>query len=259
VDKNEVLVVRCGLGGAVSGAVWRRGDDKQLRVLVPLDGNGGSAVDRLDAPDLDCDMHSAGPAGIEARGAGDERDCDDTAFVVHGGAVERCSPTTFDEDCDLETTVSAASSTEGCQCAISGNICACVDGSQPKCPSGFQTCTFPTKTSGAARTPCDSRGDLVALPDCTNGCTATLTWVPPGWDVRIGGDHGINEPVPVPAPGVLPMAIRATDVPIAISGVGPPLAVLLSVMKGINPPTIVGVKLVPGGETCTNTAISCTP
>ncbi|HWU88449.1 MAG TPA: putative metal-binding motif-containing protein [Kofleriaceae bacterium] len=248
VARGEVMVVRCGPNGPVSGAVWRRADGKQLRLLLPLEDEA-SAVDRLDAPDLDCDDHSPGPVGLAARGEGDRLDCDDTAFVVHAGAAERCS--TFDEDCNPETTVSQVA----CQCALTGGVCACVDPGLQSCPEAAQSCTVPSQSSAMGRTPCDSRGQLALLAQCTTTpCVVTLASVPPGWDVRIGGDHGLADPVDLPAGQRLPIAVRPTSVPSTGSG----SAVALLSVKPVGSPVIYAVKLQLMGDVCVPTnLISC--
>ena len=242
VARGEVMVVQCGRDDLVSGAVWRRADDKQLRLLLPLEPNKQSAVDRLDAPDLDCDQHSPGPAGFEARGEGDRLDCDDTAFVVHAKATEQCS--TFDEDCNPETTVSQVA----CQCAATGGVCACVDPGLKTCPetTHSQACNVPAETSGTGRTTCDSQGQLQPLAECAlSACVVTLASVPPGWDVRIGGDRGLNEPVDLPAGGKLPIAVRPTSVPSTN-----PAVALLNVKPSIGLAAIHAVKLQLVGDTC---------
>jgi hypothetical protein len=241
VQKGQAMVVRCGPEGPVSGAVWRRSDDKQLRVLLPL-SDQPSAVERLDAPDLDCDHHSPGPVGLQPRGEGDRLDCDDTAFLVHAKQAEACS--TFDEDCNPATTFSQ----RACQCGTTGNVCACEDPGIAHCPepTHSQKCDVPAKTSGPGRTPCESRGELLALPDCAFGCTVTLVSVPEGWDVTIGMDRGLNEPVVLPASVKIPIGVRATSTPSTSSGSN---VAFLSVRPNGLPPSIHGVRLQLSGGT----------
>lgn len=237
VMKGEVMVVRCKPNGPVSGAVWRRSDDKQLRLLLPL-SDSPSAVDRLDAPDLDCDDHSPGPVGLEARSDGDKLDCDDTAFVVHAKQAEACS--TFDEDCNPATTFSQ----RPCTCGTTGGVCACEDPGINHCPelTDSQKCDVPSKASGPGRTPCESRGDLLALPGCALGCTVTLVSVPDGWDVRIGPDRGVGESFMLPSSVKIPIAVRATTPANTASNVA-----FLSVRPTGMMPAIHGVRLVLSG------------
>jgi hypothetical protein len=249
MGKGELMVVRCGRDGPVSGAAWRRADDKQLRLLLPL-GDKPTAVARLDAPDLDCDQHTPGPVGLLPRGPGDQLDCDDITFAVHAKAAERCS--TFDEDCNPVTTTSQVS----CPCQATGGVCPCEDpGITGSCPDAAhnQTCAVPAESSGTGRTPCESRGQLLAMQECAIGCAVTLVSVPPGWDITIGDDHGLNDPVLLPSAQMLPIAIRPASVPSTGANVA-----LLSVKPSGGVPAIHAVNLKLVGDACMATnAILC--
>ncbi len=155
VRPREVLPVACAGTGAPSGLVWRRADGAELRVLVPLEDASGAA--RLDPPDLDCDRHSPGKAGVVRTNAGDQRDCDDTAAFVHAGVREQCSK--LDEDCNPLTTLSPAMCTQ--VCPNMGLPCTCDDaGGSDSClvPVTAGECKVPSMASSVGRQPCDAEG-----------------------------------------------------------------------------------------------------
>jgi hypothetical protein len=188
VKPREVMRVSCGATGAISGVVWRRADGHELRVLAqiptPSSGNG-----RLDPPDLDCDQHSPGRAQVQRTELGDQRDCDDTAFAVHGEARERCSA--LDEDCNSDTTLSPARCTQTCASTL--QICACDDAARPEACllpiSGVRCKVASTSSGGTGRQPCESAGPLKLL-DCAAGCEVLLAWAPEGLEVSISDDQG---------------------------------------------------------------------
>jgi hypothetical protein len=191
VRPGEVMTVPCADSATVSGLVWRRGDRRQLRVLGP----SRSGEDRLEPPDLDCDQHSPGRGGIPRHDPGDERDCDDTAAAIHGGARERCSA--VDEDCNPETTIERVP----CEGACLSNTCVCVEGGPPQvCVEGVKTCAVPADASGPELEACDSAG-MVKLADCgTPGCVVTLAAQPDGLEVFLAAAagqmrHGLGEPL----------------------------------------------------------------
>lgn len=189
---GEVMSVRCGAEGPlISGFVWRRGDGRQLRVLAAIPTR---PEDRLDPPDLDCDQRSPGRGAIPRHDAGDQRDCDDTAFAIHGSAREKCSA--IDEDCNPGTTLSLAPG--ACTIACDpGQICVCEDPGGPDSaacvgPVQAQPCKLPsaeTSAPGLLR-PCASAGAVV-LPLCQGGCEVLLASVPEGLEVEIADGEGL--------------------------------------------------------------------
>jgi hypothetical protein len=189
VARGEVMEVRCGAGGPLSGYVWRLADGHELRVLVALpEGEGGEEGDRLEPADLDCDQHSPGRAQVARGDVGDQRDCDDTASAVHAGARERCS--TIDEDCNSETTQALSKCTGVC---VGTDVCGCdAGGGASPClePIGMG-CELPAMTSGQGRTVCASAGEI-ALPPlrCQSGCEVMLAWAPEWLEVAISDAEG---------------------------------------------------------------------
>lgn len=197
VGPREVLRVSCPDAGETSGFAWRRADGAELRVLVPLGGETGAA--RLDPPDLDCDQHSPGRAGVVRSEAGDQRDCDDTSAIVNADARERCSP--VDEDCDPQTTLSLAACTTTC----ASGVCACDDaGAREVCLAATTSgpCKLPaTSSGGSGRLVCDSLGTIKLL-GCAAGCEAMLVWAPEGLEVMLrddpdGAAYGIGKWAPL--------------------------------------------------------------
>ena len=190
VRPREVLRVPCGATGAISGIAWRWADGHELRVLAQIptlsSGNG-----RLDPPDLDCDRHSPGRAQVQRTELGDQRDCDDTAFAVHGEARERCSKL-IDEDCNSDTTLSPTPCPQTCANSIL-QICECDDaGASALCtsPIAITRCkVVSTSSGGTGRLPCESAGSIT-LADCVAGCEVLLEWAPEGLEVSISDDRG---------------------------------------------------------------------
>jgi hypothetical protein len=206
VRPGEVMLVRCGDDGSmISGLVWRRADQRQLRVLAP--SRGGE--DRLDPPDLDCDEHSPGRGAIPRHDPGDQRDCDDTAAAIHGGAREQCSE--VDMDCNPGTTIDRVECTGGCL----SNTCVCVKGGPSQiCVESVKTCEVPADSSGPELKPCDSAG-TVKLTDClAPGCVVTLAMEPVGLEVFLAAAegqmrHGVGEPITLTGDTVH-LAVHAT-------------------------------------------------
>jgi hypothetical protein len=188
VKPREVLIIPCGNDGAAGGLAWRRADRHQLRVVTARGGEAGKSL--LEPPDLDCDRHSPGAAGLARHVPGDELDCDDTAPFVHGGARERC--TAFDDDCDPKTTLAPTPCAQACPGPL--QICACDSaGADNACiePLFDQPCKLPAKlVSGAAREPCKSAGPLGLPLVCQGGCEVMLAWAPPGLEVTIADEDG---------------------------------------------------------------------
>jgi hypothetical protein len=188
VRPGEILPVACAGTGAPSGLVWRRADDTELRVLLPLGDASGAA--RLDPPDLDCDRHSPGKAGVVRTNAGDQRDCDDTAAFVHAGVREQC--TKLDEDCNPLTTLSPATCPQACPSM--GLPCVCDEaGGTESClqPVTAGECKVPSTSSSVGRQPCDAVG-LIKLGPCAGGCEVLLAWAPPGLEVSISDVDGAD-------------------------------------------------------------------
>lgn len=191
VRPREVMRVPCGAAGAISGVVWRWTDGRELRVLAQIPTpSSASGNGRLDPPDLDCDLHSPGRAQVQRTELGDQRDCDDTAFAVHGEARERCSA--LDEDCNSDTTLSPAKCTQTCASTL--QICACDDAARPEAclqPIALTPCKVLSTSSsgGTGRVPCESAGPIKILP-CANGCDVLLAWAPEGLEVSISDDQG---------------------------------------------------------------------
>jgi hypothetical protein len=197
VKPREVMVVSCVPDGAISGFAWRRADGVQLRVLVPLAGQDGKS--RLDPPDLDCDRHSPGRAQVARREPGDQRDCDDTTFTVHGGARERCTPmdsnaVSVDEDCNSDTIVAPRECTQ--QCAGGLQLCACEDGrAQEECLTPFAggVCKVPAMASGpGGKQACESEGPIRLPPLCLGGCQVLLAWAPDELEVKLSDAMGLR-------------------------------------------------------------------
>jgi hypothetical protein len=188
VKAREVMTVPCSDGGEPGGFAWRRDDLRQLRVVTARGGAGGKSL--LEPPDLDCDRHSPGTAGVARHVPGDELDCDDTAPFVHGGARERCNA--FDDDCDPRTTLALTPCMQTCPGPL--QICACDSaGADNACvePLFGEACKLPAKaTSGGEREVCDSAGPLGLPLVCQGGCEVMLAWTPLGLDVTIADEAG---------------------------------------------------------------------
>ncbi len=188
VKPREVMLVPCAADAAPGGLAWRRADQRQLRVATARPASGGEAL--LAPPDLDCDRHSPGAAGLARHVPGDELDCDDTAPFIHGGGRERCTP--FDDDCDPQTTLAPAPCMQQCPSPI--QVCACDSaGADNACiePLFGDPCKLPSKSlSGPDREACDSAGPLVLPLLCQAGCEVMLAWTPPGLEVTISDEDG---------------------------------------------------------------------
>ena len=192
VKSREVMRVPCAATGATSGVVWRRADGIELRVLLPEVRPPGAeaGADRLEPPDLDCDQHSPGRNKVLRGESGDRRDCDDTAFAVHGGVRERCSA--LDDDCNTDTTLSPTPCSLQCPSVL--QICACDDAAQPEsctAPIATEPCKLmATSSGGPGRQPCESAGPIKLPPLCANGCEVLLAWAPDGLEVALSDDPG---------------------------------------------------------------------
>jgi hypothetical protein len=216
VKSREVMRVPCAATGATSGFVWRRADGIELRVLLPEVRPPGAAdgADRLDPPDLDCDLHSPGRNKVLRTELGDRRDCDDTAFIVHGGARERCSA--FDDDCNTDTTLSPTQCSVQCPSVL--QICVCDDAALPEScavPISTEPCKLQATTSGGpGRQPCESAGLIKLPPLCANGCEVLLAWAPDGLEVSLSDDptlprHDLGEWAPS-TDGVVYLSVHAS-------------------------------------------------
>lgn len=188
VKPREVMIIPCGVDGMPGGFVWRRGDQRQLRVIAARGSAEGKPL--LEPPDLDCDRHSPGTAGLPRHVPGDELDCDDTAPFVHGGGRERC--TAFDDDCDPQTTLAPAPCAQQCPSPI--QVCACESaGADSACvePLFGEPCKLASKSvGGGEREPCKSAGPLALPLVCQGGCEVLLAWTPPGLEVTIADEDG---------------------------------------------------------------------
>ncbi len=199
VPLSGVMEVPCA--GGRSGFVWRRAANQQLRVLLPLDPATDNAEDRLNAPNLDCDDHSAGIDG-HARDGGDRTDCDDTVDATHAGARELCNG--VDDDCDgVPGMVLLDTCANSCQGLTTRGLCDETQASfATQCArSTCQLCSIPTAAigGGAIRIACPSRAHVLPV-ECINAkCRLTLAFVDPMWTVTIGIAEpftaGLGEPV----------------------------------------------------------------
>lgn len=181
-------------GDLASGLVWRTASGKQLRVLYPEPG-GESADKRLDAPDLDCDQHTAGIVGVDL-GLGDDRlDCDDLQGSVYVKAAEVCNG--VDDNCDeTDGGYEISATCDGCGTGLPG-VC---DDAYPANPSG-ESCMVPPQSlqcrsctidyngggSMASVTLCEA-SYLQSVFECLDGCDATVIDASSGLEVRIGPD-----------------------------------------------------------------------
>jgi hypothetical protein len=96
---------------------------------------------------------------------------------------------------------------------------------------------------------------MLALPDCALGCTVTLVSAPAGWDVVIGDDRGLGEPLVLASSVKIPIGVKATSTPSTAADTA-----FLSVRPNGMAPSIYGVRLVLSGtnDACTSGAeISC--
>jgi hypothetical protein len=259
VAPREVMAVPCGAGGAMSGFAWRRADLHQLRVVLSIPTRpaeqGGTGKDLLDPPDLDCDEHTPGPAGVLRISVGDERDCDDTAPAIHGGARERCS--SFDEDCNSLTTLSPAP----CEGACTAPACFCDDevgAGEVRCPIQLGACTVPSISSGGeGLQPCESAG-VVLLPPCQAGCEVLLEAVPEGLEIAISDDvadpgQGPGQWVPI-SDGKAWLEVKAS---VSFSTPDLFLAARFKTALGTSQPFVLGLKLLGSGQCADPSMLGC--
>ncbi len=229
VEPGQVMAVACGPGEPVSGLVWRRADLRQLRVMAARPDDRG---DRLDPPDLDCDQHSPGAAGLR-HVPGDELDCDDTAASVHGAGREQCSKL-IDNDCRPETTLSPVPCanlqcpTPRCVCDDAGPAEACLE------PLFGEVCKLAGSPSSGGLKPCDGAGPMALPVICQAGCEVMLAWAPEGLEVTISDQQGqqgqpLGRFVPI-ADGRAFLTVRP-DGGRAFSG---PLEILLRIKVGLD-------------------------
>jgi hypothetical protein len=258
---REVMTVPCGAGGEVSGLVWRRADQHQLRVVLaipsrpPPGAPGEAGKDLLDPPDLDCDQHSPGPAGVLRISVGDERDCDDTASAVAAGVRESCS--TFDEDCNPLTTLSPKTCADAC----ASSVCFCDDAISPDrevCAALLGTCKLPSSSSGGSGLlPCASAG-FVLLPPCQGGCEVLLESVPEGLEVAISDEmtdsgQGPGRWVPI-SDGKAWLSVKGSG---PLPNSGQTLAVRFKTGAGTSPPFALALE--PSASECTDPRLlTCT-
>ena len=194
---RHAVAFACADGQPPSGLVWRPFSGVQLRVLLPLDGGDGSAVARLDRPDLDCDGRQAGMRD-PGSGPSDALDCDDTSAQVHEGAREQC--TAIDDDCDPTTRYSLGECPM--MCGGPADACVCDEGESSSGQPPIRLCTEPeqrcvltamVKPTQELRV-CDHAGTFALGPLCAPSCKVTLVSAPEDWDVRLDG-RGVNQTV----------------------------------------------------------------
>lgn len=187
-----------------SGAVWKRADGPQIRLLLPdLAEDVGATDAMLRSSDLDCDAHAAS----DAEDAEDADDCDDLRAAYHPGQTETCDGE--DKDCDgrrlevIEGCAVANSPTCGTTgialcieapdqtpvqstCRASA-ACACTSTAGGTPSPGCAGCALGWTTATAGGTPCAPSIGKMHFEQCTTSapCTIDLVEVIGPWEIKI--------------------------------------------------------------------------
>lgn len=251
VRPGEVLTVPCKPNGAANGLAWRRGDGRQLRVLVARDGS-----DRLEPPDLDCDAHSPGKAGVRTD-LGDQGDCDDTAFLIHAKAREQCSR--IDEDCNAET---ALAEPRACASTCLSPVCLCGDEgpTQEVCPMPVSDpCKVRAMSTSTGLQVCDSAGPIRLAP-CQGGCEVLIESVPAGLEAALADapgrpGAGPGEWVEIPD-GVAWLTVGAAR---PLAGPDHVIALRIKTAAGTSPPAAIVLQLLSLQCEVSPSVLDCPP